>query len=483
MSDANRTQVRYLKESTWGNISADVTPVNASIQIAAAATVNTYHNSAGAFDITDANGIKVGDYITVTGFGTGANNTTCKILSFSTTSVANDTITVDATLATEAEGNAVTFTRNPRFTNTRITSESLNYAINTTTSQELRSDRQISDLVQTDASASGDLSFEFSANTFDEFLMGVLYYDNAAWPTETTLGGVAQTDISFTNATGVINWVTGGFSAALSAGDLIHISGATNTGNNGWAVVSEVTDDNNIIVENLTLTDELAGASITITYNCHIYNGTTERSYTIERAHEDINQWFAFKGMIANQLSLNIASGSIVTGSFSFMGSETTLTQEPYSCGAGTAAPTTTVMNAVTNVANIYEGGTTTTSGCFCQSLDFTINNNVRALNSIGSLYACDMGAGTISVDGNMQLYFVDETAYNKFLNNTATSLMFTLEDSAGNSYAVSIPEIKFSTASVNASGINQDVMQATGFTAILDPDFSYTIAIGKKAA
>lgn len=56
----------------------------------------------------------------------------------------------------------------------RMTGESLKFNITTETSQEIRADRQVSDLIQTGADASGDVNFELSAGTYDELMAAAL---------------------------------------------------------------------------------------------------------------------------------------------------------------------------------------------------------------------------------------------------------------------------------------------------------------------
>lgn len=56
----------------------------------------------------------------------------------------------------------------------RMTGESLTFGITTETSQEIRADRQIADLIQTGAEASGDVNFELSYGTYDDLLAAAL---------------------------------------------------------------------------------------------------------------------------------------------------------------------------------------------------------------------------------------------------------------------------------------------------------------------
>ncbi len=56
----------------------------------------------------------------------------------------------------------------------RFTGESINYAIQTDTSKEIRADRQIADLVQLGAETSGDIQFELSYGSFDDFMAAAI---------------------------------------------------------------------------------------------------------------------------------------------------------------------------------------------------------------------------------------------------------------------------------------------------------------------
>lgn len=59
-------------------------------------------------------------------------------------------------------------------TDLRFTGESLQYTTQTDTSKEIRQDRQIADLVQLGADTAGDVQFEFSYGTYDDFLAAAL---------------------------------------------------------------------------------------------------------------------------------------------------------------------------------------------------------------------------------------------------------------------------------------------------------------------
>ena len=75
----------------------------------------------------------------------------------------------------------------PSLIDVRYTGESLNYNIETTQSKEIRSDRMLSDLIQTQSDASGSLEFELSANTFDDFIEATM---SSEWDSDVIKNGL-----------------------------------------------------------------------------------------------------------------------------------------------------------------------------------------------------------------------------------------------------------------------------------------------------
>ena len=62
----------------------------------------------------------------------------------------------------------------PAFKEIRYTGESLNYSIKNVVSNEIRSDRNTTDLVRVSADAGGDVQFEMSFLSFDAFIEAAL---------------------------------------------------------------------------------------------------------------------------------------------------------------------------------------------------------------------------------------------------------------------------------------------------------------------
>lgn len=68
-------------------------------------------------------------------------------------------------------------TQQTTLTELRNTGSSLQFTADSVQSQEIRADRNVADIIRTQSSTSGDISFELSYATFDDFIQGALGAD------------------------------------------------------------------------------------------------------------------------------------------------------------------------------------------------------------------------------------------------------------------------------------------------------------------
>ena len=372
----------------------------------------------------------------------------------------------------------------------------LSFALTTDTSKEVRSDRQVSDLVLTGASASGAVPFELSYREYDAFLEAVTQgtwgvqskWDGTAgtaWGTD-GVGAVVPTSATFAAGTLTAGVATSGSSifTNLAKGQWIRISGSSIAGQNIIAQVSKTVAPTSTILtfEGTPFTGLTGSGGAAVKINTfRLTNGVVDRSFSIEREHADITQFFNFRGMKANKLSLSFSSGSIATGSFDFMGKDV-VRGAATSMGTSAASQTFGIMNAVSGVGNIYENGTALT-GTSIKSLTLDVDNALRVQDAIGVLGAAGIGSGTLSVSGTMEVYLADGTMYDKFVNNTASSLSWSAVDTAGNGYVFTLPNVKYSDAKVTGGSLNSDAMLSMPFTALMDAATLKTIIIDRVGA
>lgn len=361
-------------------------------------------------------------------------------------------------------------------------SESLDFTVKTEQSKVIRSDRQVPDIVQVGASAQGGFAFEHTFKEYDPFLQAVVQQDythygtnglSAALPAIST---ISSTAITFGTATAGAD-----STATLHKGQwfvLIPPAGATQAVKDWFKshplrVSTSVAPTTTVITVdastpiNTTVVGVSMAAGATIG-SSRAYNGTTMKSYSLEVGHADITQFRQYLGMIASKMDLKLSVGSIITGSFEFMGKSMSLVGST-GMGTATAAQTFTPANATRGVFDIIEGGTSISATTYIKSADLSIDNTLRAQEAVGVFGNAGIAAGTLRATGKLEVYFADATMYNKLLNGAASSLCIPILDVDGNGYVYYFPRIKYTAAKVAVGGLDQDNMLSMDFQAIPD--------------
>lgn len=362
----------------------------------------------------------------------------------------------------------------------RMTGESLDHQIQKETSKEIRADRQTSDLIVVGAGASGGVNFELSYAEYDAFLAAALM---GSWSVYGTKGVGATFTATFTATTITASAAPTGTSAftGLSKGQWFKLTAPTHANDGKFFKVSEVTAPTGTVVTVDAATPLAVGTSIA---NCTIAtsrlaNGTTMKSFSMEKEFSDIGQFFAYRGMTVSQLSMGLQSGQIVNGSFSFIGKDSVRGSSTQLPGTAVASQEYEPMNAVSGVGDILENGSAIT-GTFVKDLSLALDNKLRSRDAVGNLGPVSIGAGTLALTGTLDVYLADGTLYDKFTNNTSTSISFRVVDPSGNGYVVTLPAVRYGDAKVNAGGMDQDAMISLPFTAIRDVSHLKTIFIDR---
>lgn len=263
---------------------------------------------------------------------------------------------------------------------------------------------------------------------------------------------------------------------ALIPGQWLRLSGFGLAGNNGFARIAGTPTATELPLDGIVLADENAGGSATVTVEIShlLRNGIERRSFVLEREIRDKGYFWCWSGMVPNSMSLNIGTGEILTGSFNFMGKrEDPVAQTSSGTGDPGSATLTPVINAVSNVAKVIENGQP--SPVYFSALSIEATNNLRAQNAIGTLGAIGIGYGVSEVTGSLTAFFSNPDFYNKFIDNTETSIAFCIRDAEQNGYVFSMPRVKFSSGGAAASGVGEDFTVEMGYQALKTTDGSGT--------
>lgn len=276
---------------------------------------------------------------------------------------------------------------------------------------------------------------------------------------------------------------SGGFdptTMGIVAGQWIRTAGFAQAANNGLHRVASVTSTVITFANSDTLADETVTSATTLKFvGRRLRNGITQRSYHVQKAFSDINQFMSMRGMRVSGLKLVATAATIITGTVTFMGKQV--------LRAGTTYATTTqatnvspVMTAAAHIGTIYQNGTPIAAGI--KSIEIDVNNNLRNSTQIGSLYPYAVGYGFQDVTGKVEVFFEDATLYDQLINHTATELSFPVTDDLGSTYVITIPSVLFTDGYPLASGGNADVMLPLTFSAIRNPTYNCQIQIDELA-
>jgi len=345
----------------------------------------------------------------------------------------------------------------------RITSSGLIANKGTTVSDELRADRMVSDLIETDFSTGGDLGAEWSlGGTWDEFLLAALC---------SPVSQLATTYSSTTLTVAAPNTVTSSGSefTATQPGDWIWLTGFTNEDNNGWKQVQTAVGVGEVTVlvptgQTMVNESQLQPDGV----NTSFVNGTYKRSYNVEQFFEDIDIAQLFIGQRVGTWSLDVSSGAVVTATWGFMGTSVSAQIGAYDL-TPTDATTTDVVGATANVAAVVVNETLV--NCEVQSISLNLDNGLRVQNAVGDKFPCGIGYGRQTITGSLTVYFQNLDDYNDFLNHTDVELWWTFLDNAGNSMKIKIPRAKYTAGSPALEGIDTDVTLTLDFQALAAPN------------
>jgi len=366
----------------------------------------------------------------------------------------------------------------------RFTNESLTQNTETATSEEIRSDRQVADIIRTQVGAGGDAGLELSFGSHDPLFAGALY-DNFSTEVNETSVDISVTQPSPLVNTSIFTNVGGGSPDPfrnIVAGQFIRLTGSVASPNNdGFYKVVSVgagSPQSLVVSPAAPSVETITGAQIRGQF---VRNGTTRKSFQIEKLFSDLSpiEIQRFSGMRVGSMDLNIAPGAIINGSFTFQGKQ--LTASSQSIGSQTVALSTDdVMSAVDNITDILIDGEPIAdlAACFT-NVQFTVENNLRDQPCIGSLALGGIGIGRTNVSGTIEAYFRNRTMFDKYLNFDTVSVSFraTL---GGDSYVFDFPAVKFTSGEVVAGGNDQDVITSLEFEAKRDPASDFMIGINR---
>ena len=362
--------------------------------------------------------------------------------------------------------------------NLRVTGESLDQTVSKETSKELNATRQTAGMFLTDAQVAGGLNFELSAGEFDPLLEACLM---GTWSTFGTGGELTAGSSIFATPANTITLTNA--ATGLEAGMWISLSGTgINPANVGPHLVKSIDPAKKVITVGSTLEAQtVADAKVR---SGRLTNGTTKRSFSIEKNFSDAGEYFLYKGMQVNKMDLSFESKAAITGSFDFIGTTSTNSK---TAGLGdktayTASKTNPIIDAVLGMKNIWIDGKDMreemTAGV--KSISLSFDNAMQGADAVGVLGNVDVLPGTIAVGGAISMYFKSGTIYNDVITQKRFNISWAAFDRNGYGYGFTLPSVELDSPKVNASQQDEPLLIELNFTALMDPVSQKTIFIDR---
>lgn len=406
----------------------------------------------------------------------------------------------------------------PTFANTdgnrlrllRLVNEDLNTNFQRDESNEVRGDAQSSGSVITGASGSGTLSLQYSLDTYDDLLAGLLYAaDDAGTGREDgwLAGGfTAQADILVTPGTVTFavadHSFNGTFLRTVAVGERIYVRGFGNRNLDTVFVVasatgSKIVPENDTGMANLSayagVAADVVGTAVQVfPVKGYTRNGTFERNFGLVRMYSDTDlagttsttglatcDWALFRGAIATGIQLACAPGQAGwTGSIPFLFSdETNLTDASASNNIGgfdidnwnevQVVNNNPLANAIQSVLMVRlrkdNGAITTAVRVDPLSFNFNVSNNASEISATRNRGAIAINQGTFSVTVAMGLLYIDAGFHNAMLLDSFYEVEIAVGDADGRAQLWRFPKSRVTSQRPNP-GKNQPIEQNLSF-------------------
>jgi hypothetical protein len=244
---------------------------------------------------------------------------------------------------------------------------------------------------------------------------------------------------------------------------------------NGYARISAIAASRLSfdITQGIFAADTGTGKTIRVYFGDTIRNGVTPFSYRLEKQYTLAagTRYSYGSGQMPSSLALTAETRGVITASLSWMGSDLSQPSATRDAGAVTEGiSTNSVLDASNSVPMIMEAGAPLTAPNYVSGFAFTLDNGLRARNSIGSPAAIGMGLGRANLTGTLTTYFGDETLLAKLRNGVASGATIAFRDAANACGEIwDIPRLKYTSGFPEVPGIDADLTTPLGFQALRD--------------
>ncbi|WP_088364778.1 phage tail tube protein [Acetobacter pasteurianus] len=365
----------------------------------------------------------------------------------------NDTLVdfaLEATYATPPTGN---------YQALRITGETLALQQTTARPSELNAQKQVSQSVITQVSASGTISGALSSGTFDDLIAGVMGADWYATPSKCTVNSKASPAITaaysirspYHNGCDVIT-STYDFSTWPATG-IIHVVDATNNVDMYLPYIS-TSGGLNFAGGIFGLPDATKfgdGATIAL---ADIQNGSLDKTFTIRK--KLLSGFLLYPGSLITQIQFQLQQAQFGTVSVDVTSANVQQNNNDVAT-AVLPAPSGKVHNSVNNFLGALIDGQAP-QGCVTQFTCTLARDGSKNEYGMGHADACGVQNGQFIASGSIEFYFRSWDEYKASIAGTQGPIVVKTVDDSGNGYAFVFTNAALRNPKVNSSQANATV-------------------------
>lgn len=254
--------------------------------------------------------------------------------------------------------------------------------------------------------------------------------------------------------------------------------------NKDWCRISAVTTTQltlDVVPAGWT-TDTGAGKTIQIFVGDVIRNGTTARSQSLEVQYSDLEpEYDVYSGLRAGW-EFSGAAQDIMMLTATYQGCNATNSTSRTAGASSVAAPTTAVMNTSSHIGELRVNGVQLGAGPnYVDQISIKLDNNLRPVKAIGSLYNVAIGLGQANVTGSLSMLYGDNTVRALLLANTGLSYSCAFMDpTLQAAYHLDVPNLKLVSGTPTIPGINTDRKLVTPFQGLKHAVLGYAVQVSR---
>jgi len=365
----------------------------------------------------------------------------------------------------------------PNLTLVRTTGESLVEQPEFIESDEIRADANVAGVTKTFEAAAGGFRCELTYDAIIRTLIQAFMRGTWSAPSSLSITGTASTDV-----------ITTGSAHNLVPGDIVTLTALSGGAGLTASATTYYFVNTTPSSTTLTLNNGSAKSAIDFTTNISsgtlqpistLKNGTTQRSFFIEKKFSDLTKFLGYRGSTPDTMKLIFEAKKNVMVEFGFKCARGVSTSSSYATTTD-AAGTSPIMACGVNVGGFFIDGVASTEAI--KKLEIEVALGARERDVVDSAYTAQHGYSEVRITATLQVYLQGLTLHDAMRANTPVALEWTVGGLGTGTglFLFKIPSLVLRQSNPQATGKNTDVMATLQGTAVYNSTDACAMRIGR---